>query len=128
MLKLPGWDVSSHFKLICLLVLHCRVLLRNDRSDCSDGRLRCGLLFGRLCKCLLELFIGDILDICHLNDLLELSFGRLSGHDGINFMFGLPRRIVLRERWFDSGDWSLCCGHLFRCFSDSVLKLPGWDV
>ena len=70
--------------------------MRNDRSDCSDGSLRCGLVLCFLCKCLFELFSRQILVICLFDDLLELSFGDLSGHDGINFMFDLPRRIVLR--------------------------------
>ena len=95
-LKLPGWDVSSHFRLINLLVLYCRVLLRNDRSDCSDGSLRCGLLFGCVCKCLLELFIGDILIIFIFNDLLELFFWCLPGFNRVHIMYGMPRRLILR--------------------------------
>ncbi len=95
-LKLPGWDVPSHFRLICMLAMHCWVLLRNDRPDCSDGSLRCGLVLCFLRKYLFKLFSRQILVICLFDDLLELSFGRLSSHDGINFMFGLPRRIVLR--------------------------------
>ena len=95
--KLLGWYFSSHFKLFQLFALSCRVILRDDGSECSDGSLCCGDLFCCLCNCMLELFIGQILGICHFDQLLELSIGLISGFDGINSLFNMPRGIILRH-------------------------------
>jgi len=57
LLFLSCWEFSSHSELVELFVVHSRVVLRHDRSDCSVGRMRCGFILGRVCNCVFELFI-----------------------------------------------------------------------
>ena len=96
--------------------MYCWVILRNRGPDCSDWSLRSGLILGRVFNSLFKLFTRHIFIICVFNELLELSFGLLSGLDGIDDMHGLSRRILLRNNWPNRSDWKLLYGIIFHCF------------
>ncbi len=76
---------------------------------------------------MLKLFIGKILDICIFNNLLKLSFRLLSSINGIDSLFRLPRRIVLRNHWSYGSFGKLLLGVLFCHLLNVVLFLRLWN-
>jgi hypothetical protein len=110
--KLSHWLLSSNGRLFNLHIMPRRVILCRHGPYGSDRSVCTGLLLGRVFNCLFELFIGIIFFICLFNGLLELSRGLLSGLDGIHFVYGLPRRIILRDNGSHSCDGKLCFGVL----------------
>ena len=83
-------------------------------------------------RCILDYFFirlyelphGIICVVCIFNKLLKLSRGLLSGVDGINSMYGMSRRSLLRINRSHSSDGKLLFGIIFGSLSDRVLKLP----
>jgi len=55
--------------------------------------------------------------------LLKLPCGHLSSVDGINFLYRMPRRIVLRDNWSHSCDELLRGGLLFCVVGIHVFEL-----
>ena len=105
--KLPCRDFSGHFRLIYLLFMSCRVILRDDWSECGDGSLCCRLVLGRLCKCLYKLF-GWVVFIFDIFDkLLDLSCRLISDLNRINCLYGMPWRVFLRHCRSLGSDWIL---------------------
>ena len=109
-----------------MFVVHSRVILRHDRPDCSVGRMRCGFILGRVCNCVFELFIWQVLVICIFDHLLELSFGGVSGDKWVHKLLDLPCWVILRHHWSDCSDRCLQCGDLLCILSVGVFELLGW--
>jgi len=49
--------------LKCMHLMFCGVVLRHDRSYRSDWCMRYGFILGRVCNCVFELFIWQVLVI-----------------------------------------------------------------
>jgi len=95
--------------IIFMHILHCRVILRRDWTDYSDRILCSRHVFNRL-----------------FDQLFELSCGDVSGLDGINNLYGLSRRIILRNHRSLSSDGKLPFGILFSSLRNDVFKLSHW--
>ena len=126
MFELSCWLFPSKCRLVKLYFMSWRIILRHHGPYCRDRSLRSGLILGLVVTCLFKLFCGIILVVCIFKELLKLSFGLLSGLDGIHKLYGLSWRIVLRDIRSHSCDWKLHFGILFSCFSIFVFKLFIW--
>ena len=60
--------------------------------------------------------------------MLELFSRHISGVDGIDSVYSLCRRILLRHIKSHSCDRKLLFGIVFGCLCNSVLKLSCWLV
>ena len=73
-----------------------RVILRYHGSYSSDGRLRSGLVFSRICIDMLKLFSGNILILFTVNKLLRLCCGNFHGDDRRDCLLCVHRWFLLR--------------------------------
>jgi len=133
MLKLYCWNLSGFGWIIELHIMHCRIILRHHGPYCSDGKLCYGILFSCVCNSVFKLSIGDIFINCIFDQLFKLSNGSLSGHNWINSMYSMPRRVVLCHHGSHSCNgcllsWKiLCCviNYLFKLFIGNLSSLNG---
>ena len=88
--KLSCWDLSSHDWFHSMHGMRRWILLCYHRPDCSDSRLLNWEILGNFSF-----------------RVFKLSLWFLSGHDWINIMRGMHRRLVLCHRRLKCSDRSL---------------------
>jgi len=118
--KLSRRIFSSNDRFIQLYVMPRRIILRDYGHDCSDRSLCSGLILACIIKCLFKLFIGNLLIVCFYNELFQLSCGSLPGLNGIHYLHGMPRRILLCDDRSCSCDELLCFRILFFLICNGV--------
>jgi len=114
---------SSNCRLVKLYLVYCRIILRYYGPDCSDWSLCSRLILGRIFKCLFKLSIGDIYVIRIFNELLELSRWLFSGLNRLHRVYGMPRRILLRDSRSYSSYRQLLSGIVFSFIIVGVFEL-----
>ena len=121
--ELLDWDLSGLNWLHCMHGMSSRLLLRYYGSHSSDGRLRSGLILGRLVNHVLELFSGYILDLCIFYKLLELFRGYIYVSNWHNRMHIMSSRVILRHNWSYCSCRSLRRGLIFINWNILLHKL-----
>ena len=109
LLKLSCRLISGFCGIFELFGMSWGILLCRHGSHCNYRILCCRLLLGFVVNVLFKLFIGNIFIVFFFNCMLELFFGDISDIHGIHFLFGVPRRILLRH------NRSHCCYRNMRC-------------
>ena len=72
------------------------------------------------------MFDGDLFIVCIVIALLGLPCGLVSGLDGIDILYDMPRWILLRNNRSHISYWKLLSGIVFCCVCEYVFKLFFW--
>ena len=124
--KLLGWQLPIDRWILKLPCMSCRVLLRDNWPECSDGILRNWIVSGldwlnRLFGLSRGVVLRDdrfgsshgylrdwkVFDF-FIDCLLKLSYRNIPGLHGLYRMYTMSCRLVLRDHRFDNCDGILC--------------------
>jgi len=137
--KLSGGNFSSFDWLISVLSMYRWLVLRHRRTDSRDRSVRCGILLGIYIVRMLKLFRWNVFRGLFNDSLLKLSrrnlhcisikylhellCGFLSGLDGLDSMFGLHFRLLLRDNGSTGCNRDMCDRKVFIFLVDLMYKL-----